>query len=184
MFTKCTKKILTTPALVLSSCLFVFNASADVSGTIDATLTLSDGCVVNGDLGSSDVSFGGIDFGAQSAIFDEVEGQVLGGGGSNGIEILCSPGVNATFVIQSGLHDGEGATGQHAMKHAAENDYIGYTLFSDAARTTSVELNTPLVLPEFTGTAQTLELWGTAWGNGAHNAGVYTDTLTVLLEVN
>lgn len=184
MFTKCTKKILTTPALILGSCLFVFNASADVSGTIDATLTLSDGCVINGDPGSSDVSFGSIGFGAQPAIFDQVEGQVLGSGGSNGIEILCSPGVNATFVIQSGLHDGQGASGQHAMKHTAENDYIGYTLFSDAARTTSVQLNTPLALPEFTGNAQVLELWGMAWGNGAHNAGVYSDTLTVLLEMN
>lgn len=184
MSNKSMNKMLYLPGAILGSFLLAFNASADVNGTIDVSLTLNDGCIVNGDPSSSDVSFGSVGFGAHSALFTQADSQVLRSGGTAGIEIECSPGVVAQFSILSGLHDGDGASGVHAMKHSIENEFIGYSLFSDAARTLPVALNTPIALTESDGTPQTLELWSRAWGTGGHSTGDYSDTLTVLLEIN
>ena len=56
--------------------------TADITGTIDATITLTSGCVINSGNemdGASGVSFGSLDFGTQPTLFTSADSQVTGG---------------------------------------------------------------------------------------------------------
>ncbi|MCP1314372.1 MULTISPECIES: spore coat U domain-containing protein [unclassified Halomonas] len=151
-----------------------------VTGTIDATMTLVDSCVVNGQTGTTGVDFGDIDFGSTPAVFEE-EDSTVAGGGTNGIEVVCSPGVEPTFELTSGLNDGAASEGVHAMSNGA-GDFIGYSLYRNDARTDLISAGETVALGAFDGSPQVIELYGRAFGDdGALPAGTYTDTLSVEL---
>ncbi|MFG6667116.1 spore coat U domain-containing protein [Halomonas sp. HNIBRBA4712] len=154
-----------------------------ISGVIDSSITLVDGCVINGSEasgGDTGVDFGDIDFGTAPAVFD-AEDSTVAGGGANGVEVLCSPGVEPTFALTSGLNDGAASEGLHAMANGA-GDFVGYSLYRDAARTDLIGLGETVALTTFDGTPQVIELYGRAFGaGGALPSGTYTDTLSVEL---
>ena len=59
----------------------VNNADAVTSsGTIGATLTLSNGCLINGSPSQTGISFGTLDFGTQPATFSQLTTQLSGSG--------------------------------------------------------------------------------------------------------
>ncbi|MGO2009697.1 Csu type fimbrial protein [Vreelandella alkaliphila] len=152
-----------------------------VSGTIDASITLEAACSVDGAEGAA-VDFGNLAFGTHSALFDEADAQVAGTGG---ISVLCSPGVTPTFTLLSGLHDNQASPAVHAMQDTAATAFVGYTLYTDVARTTELALNGEIVLSEFTSGSgsQSIDLYGRAFGDpGNLPAGTYEDTLNVELS--
>ena len=150
-----------------------------VTGTIDASITLEDACSINNEEGSA-VDFGSLAFGTHSALFDESDAQVAGAGG---ISVLCSPGVAPTFTLLSGLHDNQASPAVHAMQDTAETAFVGYTLYTDSARTTALAVNDTIVLSAFASTPQTIDLYGRAFGDpGNLPAGTYEDTLNVELS--
>ena len=188
MFSHIKNRNLFTSAMVASSFLIVAttNAETTVSGTIDASITLIEGCIVNGSSSATDVSFGSIDYGTVAAVFNEVDSQVLGDGVANGIEIKCTAGSAVTFTITAGLNDGVGASGTHAMKHVTETNYVGYTLFTDSGFSNALAIGIAHTVGTFTSETQTqtFQVWGRAFGDNGLPAGVYADTLQVLLEIN
>ncbi|MGS2743104.1 Csu type fimbrial protein [Halomonas sp. LS-001] len=166
-------------AIAVSMALMPSLVQAQVSGTIDASITLEAACAVDGAEGSA-VDFGNLAFGTHSALFDEADAQVAGAGG---ISVLCSPGVTPTFTLLNGANDGDAAAATHAMEEVnSGGSFVGYTLYSNAGRTDALALNDTIVLDEFASAPQSINLYGRAFGDpGNLSAGTYEDTLQVQL---
>ncbi|MFD0847941.1 Csu type fimbrial protein [Sphingosinicella xenopeptidilytica] len=165
---------------------FVSTASyADITGSIDATITLTTGCVVNAqsaDDGSASVDFGEIDFGSHNTLFTQADGEVTGTGA--GIAVQCSPGVSPVLVFNAGQNDGSGSGGgNRAMEHTVTaGQYVTYSLFSDAGRSTVIPIGGNIALAT-DGSAQVVPVYGRAYGATGLIAGTYTDVITVVLEL-
>lgn len=160
-------------------------AHADITGTVDATITLQAGCIINGqryDNGAANVDFGTLDFGNQNTLFTQADAQVLNG--ATGIAIQCSNGVTPTLSFQAGENDGSGAgVGLHAMAHATDaGRFVTYNLYSDAGRTAIIPVGGGIVLSG-TGAAQVVNVYGRAFGEAGLTPGVYADVVTVVLEL-
>lgn len=161
------------------------NAYADITGTVDATITLQAGCVVNGQNlvdGAASAAFGTLDFGAHTTLFTEADGQVLSGGGA--IAIQCSPGITPTLSFEAGENDGSGAgAGLRAMENATDPGmFVTYNLYSDAGRTAIIPIGGGITLAS-DGSAQTVNVYGRAFGEAALTPGTYGDVITVVLEL-
>ena|SRR5690554_5146705 len=156
------------------------HAQQSISGTIISSITLEPACSIDGNAGpTGGVNFGSLEFGSHSALFDQVDAQVAG---SDGITVLCSPGVEATFKLLRGLNDGNGSQGTHAMSHDEADAYVGYSLYRDTGYSDPIGLEETVTVGPFTDEAITLELYGRAFGDpGLLPAGTYTDTLSVEL---
>jgi len=159
-------------------------AHADIAGTIDATITLESGCIINGTNaadGAGSVDFGAIDFGTQTTLFSEASAQVTGTGA--GITVQCTAGVTPNLVFQTGLHDANAAgSGNKAMQHGTTTtQYVSYNLL--LADDVTVINNGDSILLSNDGSEQTITVNGRAYGATGLIAGSYTDTVTVLLEL-
>jgi spore coat protein U-like protein len=160
-------------------------AQADITGTVDATITLEAGCIINGqthDDGASGADFGTLDFGTHNTLFGQADGQVLNGSGA--ITIQCSPGITPILSFEAGENDGDGAgAGLHAMAHmSASGQFVTYNLYSDAGRSVLIPVGGDVVLSS-SGAAQTVNVYGRAFGEAGLLPGSYSDTITVLLEL-
>lgn len=159
-------------------------AHADITGTVDVKIVLENGCLINGSnttSSSGSANFGTIDFGTHTTLFDNANTQISGGVG--GITIQCTNGVGAHLVFKNGLHDGSGSgPGNKAMRHASDlTQHVTYhLLLSDNTTTMSSNHSIPLLND---GSLQTIVINGRAYGSGSLPAGVYTDTVTVVLEL-
>ncbi|PZO89136.1 MAG: spore coat protein [Sphingomonas sanxanigenens] len=156
---------------------------AQISGSIDATINLTTGCIINGqsaDDGATAVDFGSIDFGSHNTLFTSADGEVMGG--AAGIAIQCSPGVVPTLSFGTGQHDGQGSgAGNRAMAHASSaGHYVNYGLYSDAGRNSLIAINGSFNLAS-DGSAQTVRIYGRAYGATGLVSGTYTDNVLVTL---
>ncbi|WP_330701770.1 spore coat U domain-containing protein [Novosphingobium resinovorum] len=170
----------------LSAALLVAPAAqADIAGTVDATITLGAGCIINGqsyDDGAANVDFGDLSFGVQNTLFTQADGQILNG--AAGFTVQCSNGVTPTVTFQAGQNDGSGSgAGLHAMAHqGVAGQFVTYNLYSDAGRTAIIPLGGSVSLLA-NGAPQTVNVYGRAFGEAGLTAGVYADVLTVVLEL-
>lgn len=160
-------------------------AKADVTGTVDATITLTSGCIINGQLtndGASNSDFGTIDFGSRNSLFVSADGETVGSG--TGIAIQCTPGITPSLTFGAGQHDGQGTgSGNRAMAHSsASGQYVKYGLYSDAGRNTLIAIDGSLALAS-DGSAQVIRVYGRAYGAAGLVAGTYSDTVLVTLEL-
>ncbi|MDZ4368726.1 MAG: spore coat U domain-containing protein, partial [Afipia sp.] len=160
-------------------------AYADITGSVDATITLEAGCIVNGQNysdGASGADFGNLDFGTQNTLFTQADGEVLSGGSA--ITIQCSPGITPVLSFDAGENDGDGAgSGLRAMEHSSTpGQFVTYNLYSDAGRTTIIPIGGDLTLSS-SGAAQTVNVYGRAFGEAGLVPGTYGDVVTVLLEL-
>lgn len=165
--------------------LFPVAAQADVTGTIDATITLEAGCIINGqnyDDGSANVDFGTLDFGTHNTLFVEADAQVQSGGGA--LMIQCSNGIAPILSFNAGQNDGSGTGGGvRAMAHTTDaGRFVTYNLYEDAARTTLIPIGEDVTLLD-TGEVQTVNIYASAFGESGLTPGVYTDVVTVVLEL-
>lgn len=160
-------------------------AQADITGTIDATITLEAGCIINGtnyDDGSTGVDFGTLDFGTYNTLFTQADAQVVSA--VTGFTIQCSNGVTPTLSFNAGQNDGSGdGVGLHAMAHStAAGQFVTYNLYSDAAGATIIPIGGDIVLAG-DGSAQTVNVFGRAFGEDGLTPGVYNDIVTVVVEL-
>lgn len=159
-------------------------AHADITGTIDATITLESGCIINGANaadGAGSVDFGAIDFGTQTTLFSEASAQVTGTGA--GITIQCTAGVTPNLIFQTGLHDANASgSGNKAMQHTSvTTQYVAYNLLR--ADDVTVINNGDNIALSADGSEQTIIVNGRAYGAAGLIAGTYNDTVTVVLEL-
>lgn len=168
-------------------------AAGNMSGQLNAQMTLQSGCIVSGapGAGSSGVNFGALDFGLQPATFTGVLLATASGGagGAGATQITCSPDVTALSVsVSAGNNAGQGGsvgTGARAMK-LGSSAYLPYEVYSDAALTTPypTSANAVSVALPGTGSAFPLPIFGRVnkTSNSAMAAGTYTDVLQVTLS--
>lgn len=168
-------------------------AAGNMSGQLNAQLTLQSGCIVSGapGAGSSGVNFGTLDFGMQPATFTGVLLATASGGagGAGATQITCSPDITALSVsVSAGNNAGQGGsvgTGARAMKRGTSS-YLPYEVYSDAALTTPypTSANALSVALPGTGTAFPLPIFGRVnkTSAAAMAAGSYTDVLEVTLS--
>lgn len=152
-------------------------AAQTVTGTIDATITLSAACEVNGSTATSNVDFGTLDFGTHSTFFSAAQAQV-DGNGSNSISVQCTPGSDATLTIVSGLNDAAVAGGERALTNGSL--FVPYDLYSDAGFL-NVLSNGSTIDITGDGTVQLVPVYGRAVGVSGLTPGTYTDTISVTL---
>ncbi|MBY8821794.1 Csu type fimbrial protein [Sphingomonas colocasiae] len=160
-------------------------ARADVTGSVDATITLTSGCIINEQLtnnGASNSDFGTIDFGSRNSLFTSADGEAVGSG--TGIAIQCTPGITPSLTFGAGQNDGQGTgSGNRAMAHATESgQYVKYGLYSDAGRNTLIAIDGSLALAS-DGSAQVIRVYGRAYGAAGLVAGNYSDMVLVTLEL-
>ena len=173
------------PTLGVGSALLLATpAHADITGTVDATITLEAGCIINGQNfsdGAGAADFGTLDFGTQNTLFTEADGEVLSGGS---FRIQCSPGITPVLSFNAGENDGEGAgAGLHAMAHSSvAGQFVTYNLYSDAGRSAIIPVGGEIGLSA-SGAEQTVNVYGRAFGEAALVAGTYSDVITVVLEL-
>ncbi len=160
-------------------------AHADVTGTVDATITLEAGCIVNGqnfDDGTTGADFGTLDFGTENTLFSQADAQILSGGAA--FSVQCSNGITPVLSFDAGLNDGDGTgAGLHAMAHQTDaGRFVTYNLYSDAGRNTVIPVGGDINLAGG-GAPQTVNVYARAFGEAGLTPGVYSDVITVVLEL-
>ncbi|MDZ3831312.1 MAG: spore coat U domain-containing protein [Sphingopyxis sp.] len=161
------------------------SAQATITGTVDATITLQAGCIINGvnlTDGATGADFGTLDFGTHNTLFTQADGQILNGG--LGFTIQCSNGIAPVLSFNAGQNDGSGAgLGARAMAHQTDvGRFVTYNLYSDAGRTAVIPINGTVTLAA-SGLLQTVNVYGRAFGEAGLTPGAYSDIITVVLEL-
>ena len=179
------RKILLSAAGCAAALLAATPSHAEITGSIDAVIVLEAGCIINGvnfSDGASGADFGILDFGTQNTLFTEADGEVLSGGSA--FTIQCSPGITPILSFDAGENDGDGAgSGLRAMAHGSTaGQFVTYNLYSDAGRTAVIPIGGDITLSS-SGAAQTVNVYGRAFGEAALVPGTYGDVVTVLLEL-
>lgn len=164
------------------------SAYADVTGTVNATITLTTACRINNNVvpdGQTGVAFGTVNFGTQNSYFTTADAQLVGTAG-NGIAIQCSDGITPTIAFSGGNFPGLGSsntgnTGVRAMKHATAANYVTYNLYSDASGGTIIPVDGTIELPS-DGTSRTVPVFGRAFGAANLVTGAYSDVVVVTIS--
>ena len=168
-------------ALLTSSLLLASVAqAATVTGQVNSSLVLTSACMVNGASGTTGLNFGSLNFGTVTALFTQVNAQVIGGGGG-AVSILCSSGVVPVLRVGAGSHDGQSSGGIRALADGAGN-YIAYDLYADSGTSNVLAVDATITFPTSTGVAQTVNIYGKALGKAGLPIGRYTDTVAVELS--
>ncbi|WP_336962837.1 spore coat U domain-containing protein [Sphingobium aquiterrae] len=169
---------ITSSVIAITGCALGTPAIAqNVSGTVDATITLTSACEVNGSTGTSNVDFGTLDFGTHSTLFTSATAQV-NGNGSGEIAVQCSPGADATLTFTGGLHDAAIGGSGRAMSDGTL--FVPYDIYRDSAFNT-VLANGASITITADGSIQHIPVYGRALGISGLAAGTYTDTISVML---
>ena len=161
---------------------------AQLTGTLDAQLTLTTACGLVGSSGTSNLDFGVLDFGTQPATFSGVL-STQASGLSGVTQIVCSADVTeVTIKIDGGSNPGQGAgvgDGTRALDDGG-GSYVPYEVYSTAGTASpypvggagrTVTITTPgqpFALPIFGRINKT--------SPNALAAGTYDDTLQVTIE--
>ena len=166
--------------------------AATTTGTINARLVLTTGCLVNGQSATTGVNFGTLDFGSSAATFDTLNATLVGTLG-NGIFVRCTTG--QTYNVQLTSSNAAPATvfgavtaqPRYLVLGSDATQGIAYTLYGTTSYTTPIANNTNLAN---TGTTDPVNgdnypIYGRIAGGGfnaAIPAGTYTDTINVAVN--
>lgn len=167
--------------------------TATTNGTIGATLTLTAGCLVNGQPAAENASFGTLDFGSHVATFGALQTAVSGSQGA-GIFVRCTAGEDYNLQITGSLNTAPAnvyATAptsgpRYLINSNDATSAVVYGLYPSAASTTPI-INNNIVNAE--GTADptygdNYTIYGKIAGNNSTLVpiGVYTDTINVAIN--
>lgn len=84
------KRLLTCAGILLTATTAHQALAVTSSGTIGATLTLTNGCLINGSPTQNGINFGTLDFGTHPATFSTLTTQLTGASGGNTFTIQCT----------------------------------------------------------------------------------------------
>lgn len=166
--------------------------AATTTGTINARLVLTTGCLVNGQSATTGVNFGTLDFGSRAATFDTLNATLVGTLG-NGIFVRCTTGQTYNVQLTSSnaapttVFGTASAQPRYLVRDSDATQGIAYTLYGTTSYTTPIANNTNLAN---TGTTDPVNgdsypIYGRIAGGGfnaAIPAGTYTDTINVAVN--
>lgn len=159
------------------------------SGTINATLTLTNGCLINGSPNQSGINFGTLDFGTHPATFSELTTQLTGANGGNSFAIQCT---TDTYTVQitgttnttapATVVGTPGTPARYLISTTNATQGVAYSLYSDSGFSNVIANNAPLPVASTAGGVNNYTLFGRIQGGGNSVTvvpGTYTDTINV-----
>ncbi|HKS32216.1 MAG TPA: spore coat protein U domain-containing protein [Enterobacteriaceae bacterium] len=158
------------------------------SGTIAASLTLTNGCLINGSPSQNGINFGTLNFGTQPATFSTLTTQLTGASGGNSFAIQCTTTdytvqvTGNTNVATPTTTIGTPGTPARYLMNAASTTGVAYSLYSDSSFNNVIANNAPIAATSTTGGVNNYTLYGRIQGGGNSVTvapGVYTDTISV-----
>ncbi|BBL29300.1 Csu type fimbrial protein [Pantoea ananatis] len=142
------------------------------STTFQVSASIVAGCVVSG---TNTGIFGTLNFGTQSGLAtNSVSASYVQ---SSTINLACTPGTTLSMTINGGSN----YASTRNLKLANNTNTVPYYLYSNAARTTPIPVNTAVPLSYSNANNITLPIYGSLQLPGPTRAGVYSDTLSVTL---
>lgn len=158
------------------------------SGTIGATLTLTNGCLINGSPTQNGINFGTLDFGTHPATFSTLTTQLTGASGGNTFTIQCTT-ASYTVAITGNTNatapeplSAPGTPGRYLVNTANAAQGVAYSLFSDSGYNNVVANNAALPVASTAGGVDSYTLYARITGGGNSVTvvpGTYTDTINV-----
>jgi spore coat protein U-like protein len=167
-------------SLMSAACLLAMSSAGmaqSLNGTLGARVVIGTGCSVTNTVTAGLADFGTVDFGTHYTLPATNVDADNSGGATSGISVQCSTGQDYGIAINGGAN----YTTDRRMS-AGGTDYVTYSLFQEAARTTPWPVNTP-VARTGTGAVENIIVYGRiAGGHPAVANGTYVDTLNVTLS--
>ena len=180
--------------LVALGCIFALSLpraeSATSSGTIGVSLTLTNGCLINGSASQNGLSFGSLDFGASPVTFSQLSTQLSSGGnGGNTFGVQCTSSSysvvvtgNSNTVAPATAIGLPGNTARYLRNAGNSSQGVAYSLYSDGGFSSEIANNSPLTRTSTADGVDYYTLYGRISGGGNSLAvvpGVYSDTINV-----
>ncbi|ROP62504.1 spore coat protein U-like protein [Enterobacter sp. BIGb0383] len=178
--------------IIVAGCVMIAGGqqaqAVDSLGSIAASLTLTNGCLINGSPSQSGINFGTLNFGSQPATFSTLSTQLTGAASGNTFAIQCTTTsytvqvTSNTNVTTPGTTIGTPGTPARYLMNAANTTGVAYSLYTDATYNTVVANNAPLPVASTTGGTNNYTLYGRIQGGGNSVTvapGVYTDVINV-----
>lgn len=150
-----------------------------VNGSINATMTLTSACAVNGTTASGNMNFGTLDFGSETTLFTEATTQLAPTGNGSTLVVQCTAGLNASLAVVSGQNDAAVPGSLRAMENGGL--FIPYDIYSDSGFQTIVNNSSSFAIPT-DGTPLALPIYGRALGITGLTPGTYTDIISLTLS--
>lgn len=143
------------------------------SATFQVSASIVAGCVISG---TNTGVFGTLNFGTQSGVASSsVSASYVQ---STTITLACTPGT----ALSMSINGGSNYTSTRNLKHTSNTNTVAYSLYTNAAHTTAIPVNSPMALSYSNANNITLPIYGLLTLPGPTRAGTYTDTLTVTLS--
>ncbi|GKX62312.1 spore coat protein U [Pragia fontium] len=172
-------------SIFLVALFIAFSISADIrQQSFSVNTTITPGCILG--TGSTDTSnFGNINFGNNIAtLFSNVDITSTQNAGS--IVLKCTPGLNATLSIDSGLYSGGSITNGRFMKLTSGTSTLKYQLYQNVNHTTiwgNGSNGGPTLGVSANGTVQQFDIYARLFSTTVLPAvGQYSDTVLVTVS--
>ncbi|AIR84959.1 MULTISPECIES: spore coat U domain-containing protein [Erwiniaceae] len=143
------------------------------TATFQVSASVVAGCVVSG---TNTGVFGTLNFGTQSGVSSSsVSASYVQ---STTIILACTPGTAVSMSINGGAN----YSTTRNLKVSGNTNTVPYSLYTNAAHTTAIPVNSAVALSYSNANNITLPIYGLLTLPGPTRAGTYTDTLTVTLS--
>lgn len=167
----------TLTALAIAS-VISFASANELRGDVDVTLTIGQGCAVNGTTSSGVNKFGSVDFGEQSNLALFVDAESSGAAGGD-ITLTCNSNLAYSISLDNGIH---ASTGQRRVSRQGV-DFVDYELYQDSSRTVRWGSGSEALSLVGTGAQQPLTIYGRVLaGQATPAAGDYSDTVRMTIN--
>ena len=159
------------------------------SGTIAATLTLTNGCLINGSPSQNGINFGTLDFGTHPATFAMLTTQLAGASGGNSFSVQCTTSSytvtvtgNTNSTAPGTVVGTPGTPARYLISTTNAAQGVAYSLYSDSGYNNVIANGAALPIASTTAGADNYTLYGRI--TGGNNSvtvvpGTYTDTINV-----
>lgn len=182
-----------TGLLIATGCLLTLISSGTQavtsSGTIAATLTLTNGCLINGSPSQNGINFGTLDFGTHPATFSTLTTQLSGASGGNSFSVQCTTSSyvvaitsNANSTAPGTIVGTPGTPARYLVSTTNATQGVAYSLYSDSSYNNVIANGAALPIASTTGGVDNYTLYGRIQGGGNSVTvvpGTYTDTINV-----
>lgn len=143
------------------------------TATFQVSASVVAGCVVSG---TNTGVFGTLNFGTQSGVSSSsVSASYVQ---STTIILACTPGT----AVSMSINGGSNYSTTRNLKVSGNTNTVPYTLYTNAAHTSAIPVNSAVALSYSNANNITLPIYGLLTLPGPTRAGTYTDTLTVTLN--
>ena len=164
--------------LILAGTCLPFAAAAQTkTGNLGVKLAISKACEVSGS-GTGGLAGAVLDFGTNGLLQAAIDTDTSAGG-STALKVQCNPAVTYTVNFDAGANPATaGDTSTRRMKLTTGSSFVGYQVYSNAARTTVLAS----VGGTGDGTAQSITVYGRVPTQAPPATGNYQDTLVVTVS--